>query len=332
MTADDRRIYDAYIAGRQSAALAAAVRVGLFDALEGAPRTPEELATMLDLRVRPMRLLCRVLRAMGLIRDEQGKLSLPEDVSEFLVRGKPEWLGGLIDLEVESYLSPSHVLEALRHDRATIYGREDPWEVHARDPEAARRFTEAMHSISVRPARALARTVDLSSVRRLLDVGGGSGVAATELARAWPDLECAIWELPTVCAIARPFVERSGLSDRVALLAGDFFEDPFPEGFDAVLLSQILHDWSHETGRRLLERSFEGLAPSGVVLVHEKLVSVDGAGPLANALVDLDMLVWTEGQQYDLTTLRSALEGAGFRDIEARPTSGYWTVVSARRP
>ena len=61
----DRRVYDLYIAGRQSAALAAAVRAGLFDALEARPRPAEALARELGLARRPVTLLCRALLAMG---------------------------------------------------------------------------------------------------------------------------------------------------------------------------------------------------------------------------------------------------------------------------
>ena len=108
--------------------------------------------------------------------------------------------------------------------------------------------------------------------------------------------------------------------------------DPVPKGFDAALLSQILHDWSVETGERLLARLFDGLDAGSRVLIHEKLVSADRSGPLANALVDLDMLIWTEGQQHTAQTLRQMLERVGFRDVVARPTAGYWSVVEASKP
>jgi hypothetical protein len=44
------------------------------------------------------------------------------------------------------------------------------------------------------------------------------------------------------------------------------------------------------------------------------------------------MLIWTEGQQHDAETLRRVLERVGFRDVVARPTTGYWSVIEATKP
>ncbi len=328
-THGDKRVYDAYIAGRQSAALAAAVRVGLFDLLDAGPLAPGEIAARLGLSRRGVQLLVRVLGAMGLLALEDGRAALADDAREFLVRGRPEWLGGLIDLEIESYLTPERVLDALRSGSASVYGAEDPWRRHAQDPERARAFTAAMHSISARPAAALARSPELASARRVLDVGGGSGALSIALARAWPDVRCTIWDLESVCALAREYVATAGLVERVDAVAGDMFRDPFPPGHDVHLFSQILHDWPPETCRGLLARSHAALAPGGRIAVHEKLVG-PGA-PLANALVDLDMLVWTEGQQWDFASLRDLLGAVGFRDATQAPTTGYWSAIFARK-
>jgi len=315
---------------RASAALGAAVRIGLFDLLDREPLEPDEIADRLGLRRRGIRLLVRVLTAMAVLIPRGVRLDLAEDVRAFLVRGREEYLGGLIDLEVDHYLEPRLIVDALRRDGASVYGDEDPWQAHAVDPERARAFTDAMHSISMRPASALASAIDLSRTQRLLDVGGGSGAIAIALARAWPNLRCLIWDLRTVCDLARGYVSEAKLGDRVEVMAGDIFDDPVPPRHDAVLLSQILHDWSPETGARLVARLFDALLPGGQLFVHEKLISDDG--PLANALVDLDMLVWTEGQQWSEGGLRDLLGDAGFEPIGCRRTTGYWSVVTATKP
>jgi hypothetical protein len=327
------RVYGAYIAGRQSAALAAAVRIGLFDRLDRERADERALAAALALPERGVRLLCRALVAMGLLeRREGGRLALAPDAARYLVRGKPDWLGGLIELEVESFLSPALVLEALRRGGPSVYGGGDPWQAHERDPARAEAFARAMHSISAEPARALARTLDLRRTRRLLDLGGGSGVFSIELARANPALEVVLLDLPAACRAARPWLEAApDVAPRIELCAGDFWRDPLPEGCDAALLSQILHDYAPEECERLLRALGAALASPATLIVHEKLVADDGSGPLANALVDLDMLVWTEGQQWSEAGLRALLERAGFRPERAVPTGSHWSTLRAER-
>lgn len=329
---DDRRVYDAYIAGRQSAAVAVGVRVGLFDLLATGARSEEEIADALDVRARPLRSLLAALVAMEFLVPQGARVGLAPDVAEYLVRGKPGWLGGLVDLEIEHFLSPRSLLDALQRDEASVYGERDPWEAHEADPAAARRFTEAMHSVSARPAAGLAEVVDFTGVRSVLDVGGGSGALSIAIARVWPTVSCTVWDLQVVCDIAREYAANAGVSSRVSARVGDMFRDEFPSGHDVVLLSQILHDWPPDKGIVLLTKAMRALPPGGRIVIHEKLVDEDGRGPLANALVHLDMLVWTEGQQYSEAELRTMLDRAGFVDLECCATAGYWSVLTARKP
>lgn len=331
---DDRRIYDAYIAGRQSAAIAVAVRIGLFELLEQAGALTEDaIRQRLGHHARPLRALLVSLRALGLLEGDGAQgYRLSADASDYLVRGKPGWLGGLIDLEIDSFLSPRALLTALESGKPTVYGEIDPWEAHLTDPARARAFTQAMHSISERPAAGLAEVIDFSAVKRLLDAGGGSGALSLAIAAAWPEIRCVVYDLPVVCPIAREYAAAAGLSDRVTAEPGDLFADAYPTGFDAVLFSQILHDWPPEKDAAMLRKAHAALPPGGLILIHEKLVDDDGSGPLANALVNLDMALWTEGQQFTESQLREMLERAGFHAVERRATAGYWSVVTARKP
>ena len=323
------KVYDAYIAGRQSAALAAAVRLGLFDALAPGALPLERLAERIGVANRPLGHLVRALVAMQLLVEGPGGIELSAEAATELVKDEPGSLCGLIDLEVENFLTPGLILEAILRDAPSVYGGADPWEAHRGDPERARAFTAAMHAISLRPGEALAERLDFARGGRLLDLGGGSGALSIALARRWPELRCTLVDLPEVCSLAEQYVAAAGLERRVETLAADFFDDPLPLA-DWVLLSQILHDWSPRRGEALLRQVRGLLRPGGRVLVHEKLVEDDGRGPLANALVDLDMLVWTEGQQYSPRSLARLLRRSGFEVVSRSRTTGYWSVVEAR--
>lgn len=328
---DDGRVYDHYIAGRRSAALAVGVRAGLFDALAQAPLTQAEVAARCGWLARPTRSLLAALLAMGVVVRAGAAFALAPDAAAYLVRDRPGSLWGLIDMEVEAFLGPQALLEALTTGKTSVYGDEDPWERHARDPSRARAFTAAMHSISERPAAGFAEVAPLGDARTLLDVGGGSGALSLAAAGAFPGLTCIVLDLPAVCAIAAEYAAAAGLGARVRTHPADMFADPWP-GADAVLFSQILHDWPPARGRDLLGEAFAALPPGGLVLIHEKLVDDDGRGPLANALVHLDMLVWTEGQQYSEGELRAMLTDSGFVGVTRQATAGAWSLVVGRVP
>lgn len=334
---DDKRVYDAYVAGRQSAALCVAVRAGLFDWLagEGAGADEDAVGARTGWSPRGVHAMVSALAAMGLVERRPGGLFAADDAAAYLTRGTPGSLWGLVDMEVENFLSPAALLDALERDDASVYGGADPWEAHEADPARARAFTAAMHSVSERPAAGVAERADLAGVAgvaRLLDVGGGSGALSIALCRAHPELRATLYDIAAVRPLAEEYVAAAGLADRIDVAVGDMFGPPLPGGHDAVLYSQILHDWGFAKGADLLARAHAALPPGGRVLVHEKLVEDDRDAPLANALVHLDMLVWTEGQQYTLRRLTEMLTAAGFVDVRRTRTAGYWSLVDARRP
>lgn len=329
---DDQRVYDIYVAGRASAAMAVGVRLGLFDLLDAGPLGAAAIADALELRARPTRSLLAALQGTGLIVLVEESYGLAPDAAAYLVRERPGSLWGLVDMEVDEFLDPARLMRALRADDSSVYGGEDPWDAHVQDPDKARAFTAAMHSVSERPAAGFAELAPLGDVRRLLDVGAGSAALSIAAADHFPNLHCTPYDLAVVTEIASEYIQAAGLSERVVPLAGDMFNEPFPGGHDAVLLSQILHDWSFDTGAQLLAKAYACLPPGGRILIHEKLVDDDGQGPRSNALVNLDMLVWTKGQQYKPMEIHAALRKAGFVNSKIEATTGYWSLATAQKP
>lgn len=319
-----------YLASRQSALLAVAVHLGVFDLLDKISLTEQALAEHLELAPRGVDGLVVGLVALGLLRREGQRLSLEEEASRYLVPGKKGYLGGLIELEMTNCMTPAQLLTAMRTGRPGVYAgepSEDAWDVHEADPEKARAFTMGMHSISELPAEALATALDLTDCRKMLDIGGGSGVFVICALRRWPHLLGTVADLAAVCPVAEELFEAGGVGERADTIILDMFREDFPVGSDLILFSQIMHDWSVETNIALLEKAWRALPLGGRVVLHEKLLNEARSGPLANALVSLDMLYWTEGKQYTGRELKELLERAGFGQTTVTPTLGYWSAV-----
>lgn len=330
---DARLVYDHYIAARRSAILTVAVRLALFDFLHATPSSAEDIRKHCQISPRATQSMLRCLLAMGLVTENTGIYACTEESAAFLVHSTEGNMAGLIDMDFDNFLTPTNLLQAMQEDRPTVYGDIDVWESHSVDIEEARKFTKAMHAISSKPAMALANTLSTLSLaiqtkKHVVDIGAGSCVYTIALLDTYPHLHATVVDIPSMQNISMEYVQTYGLHERVEWCGMDMFTEDWPQG-DIVILSQILHDWNHEQSLLLLQKAFASLPDGGVLLIHEKLTDPNTHLPLSNALVNLDMLIWTQGQQYNITELRALLLRAGFREVHLHPTTEYWSLVYA---
>jgi hypothetical protein len=198
--------------------------------------------------------------------------------------------------------------------------------------EQARVFTRGMHGASIGPALAWPEVIDLSGHRVMLDVGGGSGAHSIGAVTRWPHLRAIVLDMAPVCEVADEFIAEHGLQDKIVTHVGDMWEDPFPAS-DVHFYSNIYHDWSHEKGCFLTEKSFEALEPGGQIVIHEVLYNDDKRGPFAAAAFSMVMLGWSvDGGQYSSRELSDMLGEAGFAEVRTTPTSLYYSILTARKP
>jgi cyclopropane fatty-acyl-phospholipid synthase-like methyltransferase len=305
--------------------------VGLFSFLNQAPATHQEVATSLALGERATEALLGVMTSLGYLVQNDSKFSLTEVSKQFLLPDSPFYWGGILHLMRSLPFSHTTLLESLQNDKATVYDEKDIWETHEIDLEQAKAFTRHMHSQTVAPAAGAAFQHQFTDVKRLLDVGGGSGAFSFALARQHPDLHCTILELPVVCDIAQGYIAEAGLHDRVDTHAADFFKEPFPAGYDAVLFSNILHDWGLQKCSHLVQQSFAALPPGGQIFIHEILLSETKDTPLVATAFSMCMVWVTEGKQFALHELEQLLTEAGFEEITLSPAYGYYSLVSAKK-
>jgi hypothetical protein len=209
-------------------------------------------------------------------------------------------------------------------------------EEHLGDEAAyTRDFIIGMHDYAIGPGRELARHLDLSGRRRLIDPGGGPGTYSILLAEANPALTAVVFDLPEVVALADEVISDHGLSDRVSTVAGDYHSDPFPDGFDVGLVSNTLHQEDWETCVKILSKTHAAVEPGGLVVVHAMFLNERGDGPVWPALHNLLMLlVYRGGRAYSVEQTFQMLAEAGFEDPEHHRMSPFnaGSFVTASRP
>jgi hypothetical protein len=117
---------------------------------------------------------------------------------------------------------------------------------------------------------------DWERVSEVVDVGGGTGAALTAVLRARPGVKGTLVELPATAARAARSFEAAGLSDRVTVVAGSFY-DPLPAGKDLYLVRKVLTDLPDREALALLRRCAQAAGASGRVVVVGSVNAVAGA-------------------------------------------------------
>jgi acetylserotonin N-methyltransferase len=314
-------VLDLIEAFRRSKTMFVAVSLSVFDRLQKGPAEAREFGGNPDAMER---LLDACIGLQLLEKRDDGYANTPL-AEKYLCRSSPDTLCGYI-LYSDKALFPmwAHleeaILEGTHRWQQTFGGTGALFSNFFKTEEATREFLLGMHGFGRLSSSAIVVVFDLSRFRKLVDLGGATGHLALAAVDRYPSLQAAVFDLPAVAPVAREFA-----AGRIDVIEGDFFADPLPEA-DLFSLGRILHDWSEEKIGRLLRKIHERLPEGGALLIAEKLLTEDKAGPVSAHMQSLNMLVVTEGKERTLGEYTALLKSAGFAEIDGRQTG---TVLDA---
>jgi 3-hydroxy-5-methyl-1-naphthoate 3-O-methyltransferase len=167
----------------------------------------------------------------------------------------------------------------------------------------------------------------------VLDLATGSGVWGIALAQASPDVHVTAVDWPQVLEVTKKTATRFGVVDRFNFSPGDLLEADFGANHGLATLGHILHSEGEERSRELLKKTFQALAPGGMIAVAEFLVNADRTGPLSGLIFSLNMLVNTEtGRTYSFEELSDWLRQAGFVEPRLMEVPAVSPLVLANKP
>jgi hypothetical protein len=187
-----------------------------------------------------------------------------------------------------------------------------PFEYFRKNPEASAAFNSAMTSLSARSGTGIVERYDFSFLRKVVDVGGGHGFLLATILRANPATRGVLFDLPDVVAGADQVLDNFAVRDRCEVVEGSFF-DALPEGGDAYVLRQIIHDWDDERALAILRNCRAAVTRTGKVLVIERQIVPDHREAMRVLHADLEMLVSVGGMERTDAEYRSLFDNAGFR-------------------
>jgi hypothetical protein len=305
-----------------------AAKLGIADLLKEGPRNIQDLARETATHVESLYRLLRALASIGLFAEMPGQrftLTPAADLLRSDVSGSQRNLAILMG--EEHYRAWGELLYSVHTGRPAfekIYGQA-AFDFLLHDSDKAAFVERAMAAVHEFETAAMLDVYDFSGFASVADVGGGSGNTVCQILRRYASLNGTLFDLPDVIQRASQLIEQFGLSDRIHLIAGDFFQS-VPNGADAYLLRHVIHNWDDDKAIRILNNVHRAIDQNGRLLVIESVIPA-GNEPFFGKLLDLTMLVIRGGRERTEEEFRHLLGRAGFRLARVIPTGAEVSVL-----
>jgi (2Fe-2S) ferredoxin/precorrin-6B methylase 2 len=312
---------------RESRIILTAIELDVFSHVGGGA-SAVQAAERIGSAPRSTEMLLNALAAIGLLEKDAGVFRNTPLAARYLAADSPDDSRQSLRHTVNLWDRWSTLTDSVRAGT-----RVAPSVTRGQDDDARRAFIGAMHKNASGRAGQVVAAVGTAGVRRLLDVGGGSGAYSIAFVRAEPGLTATVFDLPEVLPLTEEYVARAGVADRVRFTPGDMHEDDFGAGYDMVLLSAICHMNSPQENRKLFAKCRDALASGGRIVVQDFILERDKTAPRTGALFAINMLVATEaGSAYSEDEYVADLKAAGFRNPKHVRLPGPTGLIVAERP
>jgi Dimerisation domain/O-methyltransferase domain len=164
--------------------------VGLFEALADVPATLDDLAHRTGIPRRTLRILADAMVALGLLQRQGDRYQTPPVAATFLSGRPPTELRPALRYWNRLNYPRWAELEAVVRTEQAVFGE------FAFTPEGQQLYPAGVEALTAGTARALATTDDFSRLRRLLDLGGGTGSFLQAIRRQHPHVESTLFDIP----------------------------------------------------------------------------------------------------------------------------------------
>jgi len=301
----------------QACTLHAGVKLDIFTQIGDEDLDAQTVAERLQGDLRGVEMLLNALTAMQLLNKSEGRFRNSEFARKVLVKDAPQYMGYMIKHH-------HYLVESWAHlDQAVQTGRPVRKRSVQADDDRRESFLMGMFNNAMGTAPQVAKIVDLTGRRNLLDLGGGPGTYAIHFCKINKQLQAVVYDLPTTRPFAEKVISNFGLSDRIAFKGGDFLAEELQGSFDVVWLSHILHAEAPADCHRMIRKAAAALEPGGLMVIHDFILENTMDGPTFPALFALNMLIGTPaGQSYSEDQIMDMLAQAGIDQTTRLPFRG----------
>jgi hypothetical protein len=328
--ASPQPLFDTFLPLVQARTVMAGVRLGIFESLRDASRTAVDLADALGLDTGTLTLALRVLASAGYLEGEDEAYRLTDLSRATLLEDSPTRLTAFVGLNAWAWERLARLEEVIGSGRGfdmhQHLGGEEDWATYqAAMLENARRLAPLVAGlVPVRPG-----------AEKLLDIAGSHGLYGALICRAHPPMHSEVLDLAEAVEQSRRLASDEGSDDVVSHRVGDALADDLGEGYDVCFLGNILHHFTPDQVRGLLERIRHSVSPGGTVAIWEiRLPEPDEPPEIVGDGFALYFRLTSTARCYATSEYTGWLEGSGFEDVQLQPTpfAPFQLLVTGRVP
>lgn len=314
-----------------SAALIAAVKLGIFDVISSESRAVESIAEALGADPIAVDALMIALLALGLVERSDEKYQNTPLAQTYLVSGQTHSLAGALLYNADVYPLWGQLSEVIKSGDTA----RDPSAYLGEDNEKTRRFVYGMHHRALGVGRAVSAIIDLEGATLLADIGGGPGTYSALLTQKYPELRAEVLDLPAVVGVASEIMEDMGASKAVTCTPFDYYRDELPhQPYDAALISGVLHREQPDKVRAIFSSVAERLPVGGSLWISDVMLNDERSGPLFGAMFALNMRVLShDGRCHSVAEQSAWLAEVGLEVVSTHqlPPPINYTLISAKK-
>ncbi|HUW63805.1 MAG TPA: methyltransferase [Spirochaetia bacterium] len=313
-----------------SFAMLAAMKLDVFTPLKDGPMEVKDIADSLGVEEEKLTPLLYSLVAADLLEIENNRFSNTAEADKYLVRGRPDYIGGLSGFYANLWQAALKTAESIRTGQPQA---KLDW---ATLPEAELLgYFRRQFPSSVGAGRELADRLDFSRFQHLLDAGGGTGGVSISICAKFPSIRATVADLPAVVRLAERFIAEAGMSGRINILATDLCLSP-PEGrYDVAIIRALIQTLPKEQAQMALKCIGQAMVPGGKLFIIGCVLANSRLGPAASLAFSLVFLnAYDNGRSYTEQEYAEMLESAGFTGITVEPEAfldGYGFITAEKK-
>ncbi len=295
-----------------SCALHAANRLDIFNLLDGAPKTLDELTTATGADRRCLGGLLSALVAIDFLARDGDTFSNNQFGQTFLTNSSQFYQGGIVYMFENWYEAWGGLYNTVMSGKPSALMHQEYSDQETRD------YMMGMHNRALSQSDVLTGMVDLSGKKQLMDVGCGPATFSVKFCERYDGLNAVAMDRAQNLEIAQEIVNQFNMQDRVELHPGDYNADSLGDSNDAMLLSSMTNQESPENIKKLLQKCYGSMNKDGVIMIQEQLLNPKKTGPELAAMIGVNQIINTMGgSSYSTTEMEAIMSKVGFVEIKA---------------